>query len=126
LRLDSSEGALADLKAVKYKVQTAKRASTGLKPTKRPTTSRYAIILGKPEESNFIKRIMTDDEDDIMPPIDSHLKLSIKEKDLLKRWITEGAKYDIHWSFKAPKKATLPKVKDKNWSKKAIVLFWQN
>ena len=48
---------------------------------------------------------MTDDEDDVMPPVDSHLSLNNK-KELLQRWIAEGAVYDTHWSLKLIKTAT--------------------
>ncbi len=123
LRLDTAEGALADLKLVKQKVQNAKRAAKGLKPKAAPTSSRFAIVPGKPEKSGLIERIMTDDEDDIMPPTDSHLKLSKAEKELLRKWILEGAEFDKHWSFKTPKKAKLPTVSQKNWPQNPIDYF---
>ncbi len=123
LRLDTAEGALADLKLVKHKVQNAKRAAKGLKPKAAPKSSRFAIVPGKPEKSGLIERIMTDDEDDIMPPVDSHLKLSKAAKNLLKQWISEGAKYDTHWSFKTPQKAVLPKISQKTWPKNSTDNF---
>ncbi|MEM9159839.1 MAG: DUF1553 domain-containing protein, partial [Verrucomicrobiota bacterium] len=58
-----------------------------------------AIVPGEPEESFLIERIYADDKDEVMPPPKSHLSLSEEEKDLLKRWIAEGAKYEKHWSF---------------------------
>ncbi|WDE97331.1 PSD1 and planctomycete cytochrome C domain-containing protein [Lentisphaera profundi] len=120
LRLDTPEGALANLREVKYQVQTAKRLSQGLKAKEKPSSKRYAMIPGNAEESSLIERIMTDDEDDIMPPLDSHLKLSLQEKDLLRQWIAEGAKYDIHWSFKAPEKAALPEIENTSWPRNEI------
>ncbi|MCH2207224.1 MAG: PSD1 and planctomycete cytochrome C domain-containing protein [Lentisphaerales bacterium] len=123
LRLDTIEGALANLKMVKYRARTAKLISQGKKPSAPPTSSRHAIVPGKPENSLFIERIMTDDEDDVMPPVDSHLSLNHKEKQLLQRWIAEGAVYDTHWSFKTPVKPLLPKVKNKQWPRTAIDYF---
>jgi cytochrome c553 len=47
-----------------------------------------AIKPGKPEESSVWQRIITTDEDDLMPPMDSHKKqLKPEEKEIIKRWI---------------------------------------
>ena len=52
----------------------------------------------------LIERITTTDADDLMPPAESHKKLSAKQKDTLKQWIAEGAKYEPHWAFVPPVK----------------------
>jgi len=52
----------------------------------------------------LIERITTTDADDLMPPAESHKKLSAKQKDTLKQWIAEGAKYELHWAFVPPVK----------------------
>jgi hypothetical protein len=52
----------------------------------------------------LIERITTSDADDLMPPVESHKKLSAKQKDTLKQWIAEGAKYEPHWAFVPPVK----------------------
>ncbi|MFM7604166.1 MAG: PSD1 and planctomycete cytochrome C domain-containing protein, partial [Prosthecobacter sp.] len=53
---------------------------------------------------NLIERINTLDVDDLMPPPESHKKLSAKQKTTLKQWIAEGAKYEAHWAFVPPVK----------------------
>jgi|UniRef100_UPI003784A90A hypothetical protein len=53
---------------------------------------------------NLIERITTTDADDLMPPAESHKTLSAKQKDTLKQWIAEGAKYEPHWAFVPPVK----------------------
>ena len=53
----------------------------------------------------LIERINTPDADDLMPPADSHKQLSAKQKDTLKQWIAEGAKYEPHWAFVPPVKS---------------------
>ena len=53
----------------------------------------------------LIERITTTDADDLMPPAESHKKLSAKQKDTLKQWIVEGAKYEPHWAFVPPVKS---------------------
>ncbi len=59
-----------------------------------------AIVPGKPELSEVIARVMTDDPDDHMPPAKSKLpSLTKAEIETLKRWIAEGAEYEAHWSF---------------------------
>lgn len=63
-----------------------------------------AFIPGNPEKSRLIKLINATDEDDIMPPPESHKMLSQKEKQLLYDWIKAGAEYEPHWAYSAPKR----------------------
>jgi Protein of unknown function (DUF1553)/Protein of unknown function (DUF1549)/Concanavalin A-like lectin/glucanases superfamily/Planctomycete cytochrome C len=59
----------------------------------------WAVVApGNPERSELIRRIFADD-DDRMPPFESHLSLSDAEKALLLRWVKEGADYRPHWAF---------------------------
>lgn len=82
------------------------------------------IVPGSLEESEVWYRIITDEEDDVMPPPDSHKKpLTEREKELFKKWIEEGAKYEEFWAFVPPTKPELPKVKNGEWSDKAIDLI---
>jgi hypothetical protein len=82
-----------------------------------------AITPGKPDESEAIHRVFTTDEDDLMPPAKSHKVLKPEEKEILKRWIAEGAKYQPHWSLIAPVRPALPKVKDKSWARNPFDFF---
>jgi hypothetical protein len=60
----------------------------------------FPIVAGKPETSEVIARVTSNDPDDQMPPPKSKLgKLTAQEVDTLRRWISEGAKYEPHWSF---------------------------
>ncbi len=70
--------------------------------------ARKAIVPGKPQQSVVVARIGATAPDELMPPPDSHKKLSAGQKDLLKRWIAEGAAYEAHWAFVPPVKAPLP------------------
>lgn len=69
-----------------------------------------AIVPGKTSESELIARIVTDDEDedDLMPPPDSHKKLTPRQKEILKKWIDQGAAYQQHWAYEKPIKAAIP------------------
>ena len=67
------------------------------------------IMPGKPEASELYNRLITKDADELMPPPESNLALSDKEKELIRRWIVEGAKWKEHWAFAPVNKPTLPK-----------------
>lgn len=70
----------------------------------------FAIVPGKPEESELIKRAATADADLRMPPLDGGRALTTAEIDLLKRWIAQDAGYQPHWSFIPPQPAAPPRV----------------
>jgi hypothetical protein len=70
-----------------------------------------AIVPGKPEASEVITRILTADADELMPPPDSHKKLTESEKAILQRWVSEGAEYQLHWAFEKPVRPTVPEIR---------------
>ena len=103
LRLDLPEGAFAALK---------------------DEPSAHAIVPGDPEASELYRRITSPDSDQLMPTPGSHLKrLSPFEVALIKKWIKQGAKYEKHWAFVAPKLPAIPDVSDKSWPKNEIDYF---
>ena len=61
-----------------------------------------AIVPNDPTASELVSRIFSDDTDLLMPPPDSHKKLTHQQKTMLKEWIAEGAVYQNHWSFVPP------------------------
>lgn len=67
-----------------------------------------AFVPGKPADSELVKRILTSDADDHMPPAESHKTLSKQQKDILQTWIAQGAEYQLHWSYEKPVKAAVP------------------
>src|SRR6187397_311988 len=81
------------------------------------------IVPGHPEQSELWRRITTDDESEMMPPPDSHRALKPAQKELLKRWIEQGAPYAKHWSFIPPKKVAIPEVSEKSWPRNEIDNF---
>jgi len=81
------------------------------------------VVKGKPELSPLFKRITTHDVEEIMPPPKSEKTLKPDEKDLIKRWIAEGAPWEPHWSFIKPQTPELPVVKDTNWVRNPIDRF---
>ncbi len=68
------------------------------------------IVPGKPDESEFVTRLFTTDEDDLMPPEDAHKTLTAEQKNTLKQWIAEGAEYEAHWAYTPLVKPPVPKL----------------
>jgi hypothetical protein len=90
----------------------------------KPTKSRVTpIVPGKSEQSEVVRRIFADEESERMPPTKGGKPLSDSEKDLIKRWIDQGAEYKLHWAFVKPKRPIVPSVNDKAWVKNKIDAF---
>ena len=80
--------------------------------------------LGKPSKSEALIRIFSTDEDEQMPPPDSHRSLTDKQKNLIKTWIEQGAEYEAHWAFVTPpKEIPVPETKDQSWARNPIDSF---
>ena len=71
---------------------------------------RPAIVAGKPDESELVRRINSDDPDVRMPPPHSKKELTALQKTTLRRWIEEGAVYEPHWSLIAPNRPKVPRT----------------
>ncbi|MCC6232880.1 MAG: PSD1 domain-containing protein [Verrucomicrobiales bacterium] len=69
---------------------------------------KKAFVPGQPAESELVKRILTSDDEDLMPPKDSHKALTPRQKEILQRWVAQGADYQKHWSYEPPAKAFVP------------------
>ena len=82
-----------------------------------------AIVPGKPDESELIARITSDDPETRMPPPASHKKLTPEQKKTLAQWIAQGAEYQPHWSFIAPVRPNVPQVQDASWPRNTIDYF---
>lgn len=86
LRLDTREGALQD------------------------HAGFAAVVPGNIEESELIYRILSDDEDEVMPPPGKGEPFTKAEVALLEQWIKEGAEYEVHWSYQKPVRPEVPEV----------------
>jgi hypothetical protein len=82
-----------------------------------------AVVPGKPEASALIARIFSTDKDEIMPPPKANRDLKESQKNLLRRWIAEGAKFEKHWAFRPPRRAELPKVIRADWPRNPLDHF---
>ena len=58
-----------------------------------------AIVPRNLSESELIRRISSNDDNERMPPPHFGTKLTEREIELFKKWIASGAEYAKHWSF---------------------------
>jgi hypothetical protein len=88
LRLDQRDGAIAKLES-----------------------GHVAIVPGDVAASELVKRILSQNPDEQMPPKSSGKSLTTAEINILKQWIAEGAEYQGHWAFLAPVRRDPPTTK---------------
>lgn len=69
-----------------------------------------AIVPGKVDDSELVRRILSTDSAEQMPPPSLNKPLSAKQIDSLKQWVTEGANYESHWAFTPPQKPSVQPV----------------
>ncbi len=73
--------------------------TAGLRLDDESVAKESVIVPGDTDASELISRIFSDDPETMMPPADARHPLSIDEKNLLKRWIAQGAIWQRHWAF---------------------------
>ncbi|MDC0144214.1 DUF1553 domain-containing protein [Verrucomicrobia bacterium] len=83
---------------------------------------KEVIVAGKLLESELWTRITSTDAEEQMPPLKSKKELTSHQIALIKKWIEQGAKYEGHWAFIAPKPPTLPQPKT-TWGQNPIDRF---
>lgn len=81
------------------------------------------VSPGHPERSELVRRILSTDNAERMPPVESERQLSAAEKEILSRWIEQGARYEKHWAFDPPKRPTVPAVRDPIETRNPVDLF---
>ncbi len=83
------------------------------------------ILPGDSAGSEIIKRILSDDPDEVMPPPEANKKkLTVAEISVLKSWIDQGAKYQSHWAYEKPIHSKPPELESlSNWAKTDIDKF---
>ena len=85
--------------------------------------SGFAIIPAHPEKSEIIRRLLSHNADDQMPPPESNRKVTPAQIELIKRWISQGAPYEKHWAFLPPEKAPSPALTDRTWARQPFDRF---
>ena len=100
LRLDQSEAATTEL-----------------------DSGERAIVPGQHDQSELVRRIRATDPDLQMPPPDSGKQLSERDRQLLEKWIAQGAHYEPHWAFVPPQRPEPPQVANATWPASPIDQF---
>lgn len=80
----------------------------------------HAIVPLNLSESELLTRINASDENQVMPPPAFKKPLNDKQRELLKLWIAQGARYSEHWAFTPPVRPAIPDVKARGWSRNAL------
>lgn len=94
----------------------------GLYQALKDNPAEHVIVKGHPGQSELFRRLTADDTAQVMPPPYSNLTVSDYEKELIRKWISQGAKYEKHWAFIPPKKHEPPSV-DSDWPSNEIDRF---
>ncbi len=81
------------------KVESGLRLNDFDSATSPADSGLRALVPGNVNESELIRRIVSKDESERMPPPHFGAKLSEREAELFKSWVASGAKYSKHWSF---------------------------
>ncbi len=100
LRLDTKEGAFAELRS-----------------------GGHAIVPGKSSESKMIEKVTAADPKDRMPPAKTGKQLKPEQIALLNQWIDQGARWTAHWAWTAPARPAIPTVSDPSWPKNPVDYF---
>jgi mono/diheme cytochrome c family protein len=95
-----------------------------LRLDQRDSALKKAVKPGDAAHSPLVERIVSDDPEQVMPPPNSKKeRLSAAQIDVLRRWIDQGAKFDLHWSYVKPTRPALPAVKNTAWVRNAVDAF---
>ena len=85
--------------------------------------NHYVINKNSPEKSEILNRINSENASYVMPPPESNLKLSVREKEVLKKWVDQGGNWEPHWAYTKPKLPNIPKIDIENWASNEIDYF---
>jgi hypothetical protein len=78
----------------------------------QPHDGVFPVKAGDPKASEVWARITSADPDAVMPPADSNKKLTAAQKETIRKWIEQGAKYQKHWAFEPVRRPQAPEVRN--------------
>ncbi len=84
---------------------------------------RFAIVPGDASSSELYRRITSEQANIVMPPPESHLTTDPYEREVIRRWIEQGAEYQPHWAFTPPQPVAVPDVEAEAWVSNPIDNF---
>lgn len=82
-----------------------------------------AVQSAKPAESLLWKRISHANRALRMPPPQAHKDLTAAQQDILRRWLAQGAGYEMHWAFRTPQRPAVPASQNAAWARNPIDAF---
>lgn len=100
LRLDQKDGLFAPLKS-----------------------GEVAVVPGDSAKSTLALRITSTVPEEQMPPPDAPKALTEGEREILTRWIAEGAPWTGHWAFEPLQAVSPPEIAGDTWSRNPIDQF---
>lgn len=90
----------------------------------RKKKNRTLVVPGKSGESELIRRVTSKEGFEMMPPPDSHRKLTAAQIELLRKWVDQGAEWGQHWAFvPLPATVPVPSVKNRSWPRQDLDRF---
>jgi Protein of unknown function (DUF1553)/Protein of unknown function (DUF1549)/Planctomycete cytochrome C len=90
---------------------------------KKSDSGATAIVPGKPDASDVVRRIASHDADEMMPPPAANKPLTDQKRQILRNWIAAGAPYKPHWAFVPPRQIPPPVVHQTAWPRNPIDRF---
>jgi Protein of unknown function (DUF1553)/Protein of unknown function (DUF1549)/Planctomycete cytochrome C len=109
--------------------RTARKADLRLdireEATRQTRAGRVPIVPGDPDTSEVIRRIFATGAN-VMPPKSTHKELTDAQKNMIRRWIAEGAPYEGHWAYQPVKRPVAPEVTDVSRIRNPIDRFIQD
>ncbi|MFA6546248.1 MAG: PSD1 and planctomycete cytochrome C domain-containing protein [Limisphaerales bacterium] len=90
---------------------------------KAAKSGAIAIVSGDARKSALLARINSKDADEVMPPPKSHKAVTAAQKEKLRQWIQQGAKYEQHWAFVPLAPVPAPAVKRAGWLRNDLDRF---
>jgi hypothetical protein len=86
-------------------------------------SGEIAVVAGDRKKSELFQRILSKNEDEVMPPADFDKKLTADQIELIGRWIDQGADWQGHWSFIKPERPAPLAVKQEQFISNDIDRF---
>ncbi|MGB6221397.1 PSD1 and planctomycete cytochrome C domain-containing protein [Haloferula sp.] len=86
-------------------------------------SGKTVVVPGDPDASEMMVRILSTDEDEVMPKPEHGPPLKPAEVEVIRQWIKEGAPWGEHWAFAPPKSHQAPQVKNASWPRNKIDHF---
>ena len=85
-----------------------KKRKGDLRLDEEKEAKKSAVVPGKSAQSEMIKRILSTDPDEMMPPPKANKKLTREQMEILRKWVDAGARWGEHWSFRPLVKPPVP------------------